>query len=154
MGDFKSNYRSGGRSGGNRYGRRDSGGRGGDRDFVKPAMYDAICAECGNSCQVPFRPSGDRPIYCSKCFESKRNGDDSPRSSDRRNFERPRFEERRTQPTSSCDCGKANAQNNEKLVEQLISIGGKLDTIISALNPKDIKPSASKKKAVPKTDVV
>ncbi|MBI3384764.1 hypothetical protein HY030_01055 [Candidatus Gottesmanbacteria bacterium] len=148
MGNFKQNYRSGG----NRFGRRSSGGRDfGDRDFVKPQMFDAICAECGNSCQVPFRPSGDRPIYCSKCFESKRNGDnDSRGGSDRRNFERARFEEKRMQPVTTCDCGKVNAQNNEKLVEQLMNISGKLDVIISALNPKVVKPVTPKKKAAKK----
>ncbi len=31
-------------------------------------MYDAVCAECGVSCQVPFQPRDDRPIYCSDCF--------------------------------------------------------------------------------------
>ncbi len=36
-------------------------------------MYDAICAECGAKTQVPFRPSGDRPVYCRDCF-SKRKG--------------------------------------------------------------------------------
>ena len=31
-------------------------------------MYDAICAECGSSCKVPFEPRDDRPVYCSDCF--------------------------------------------------------------------------------------
>lgn len=35
-------------------------------------MHPATCSECGVETQVPFRPSGDRPIYCSDCF-SKRN---------------------------------------------------------------------------------
>lgn len=38
----------------------------------KREMYDAICAECGIATKVPFRPSGDRPIYCRDCF-NKRN---------------------------------------------------------------------------------
>jgi len=32
-------------------------------------MYDAVCADCGNDCKVPFKPSTDKPIYCSRCFE-------------------------------------------------------------------------------------
>ena len=39
------------------------GARGGPRQ-----MYDAVCATCGSACQVPFRPSQDRPVYCSDCF--------------------------------------------------------------------------------------
>lgn len=33
------------------------------------AMYDAICANCGKQCKVPFKPAEGRPVYCSKCFE-------------------------------------------------------------------------------------
>ena len=32
------------------------------------AMYDAVCAQCGVDTTVPFRPRGDRPIYCRACF--------------------------------------------------------------------------------------
>ena len=39
------------------------GGYGGSRQ-----MYDAVCADCGNACQVPFQPTQDRPVYCSDCF--------------------------------------------------------------------------------------
>ncbi|HPZ55163.1 MAG TPA: zinc-ribbon domain containing protein [Bacillota bacterium] len=35
-------------------------------------MYDAVCADCGAECQVPFRPSGDRPVYCRECFQARR----------------------------------------------------------------------------------
>lgn len=31
-------------------------------------MFDAICAECGKSCQVPFEPRDGRPVYCRDCF--------------------------------------------------------------------------------------
>lgn len=31
-------------------------------------MHPAVCAACGKDTQVPFRPSGDRPVYCSDCF--------------------------------------------------------------------------------------
>lgn len=37
-------------------------------------MFDAVCDECGNSCKVPFRPSSDKPIYCSNCFGDKKEG--------------------------------------------------------------------------------
>jgi CxxC-x17-CxxC domain-containing protein len=35
-------------------------------------MFDAVCAECGQKTQVPFKPSGDRPVYCSNCYKAKR----------------------------------------------------------------------------------
>ena len=35
-------------------------------------MFDAVCAECGKECKVPFEPSNDRPVYCSECFAKKK----------------------------------------------------------------------------------
>ena len=36
-------------------------------------MFDAVCAECGQPCKVPFQPREDgRPVYCSNCFAAKR----------------------------------------------------------------------------------
>jgi len=35
-------------------------------------MFDAVCARCGNDTQVPFRPTGARPVYCSDCFRLMR----------------------------------------------------------------------------------
>lgn len=48
-------------------GGRPAGGRG-DRP-----MYDATCASCGVSTQVPFQPSGAKPVYCRDCFR-RQNG--------------------------------------------------------------------------------
>lgn len=35
-------------------------------------MYPATCARCGAQTQVPFQPRGDRPVYCSSCFQAER----------------------------------------------------------------------------------
>lgn len=45
------------------------GGRGGS---FQREMHPAVCATCGKETQVPFRPSGDRPVYCSDCFSASR----------------------------------------------------------------------------------
>ncbi|MDR0883904.1 MAG: zinc-ribbon domain containing protein [Oscillospiraceae bacterium] len=37
-------------------------------------MFEAVCDSCGNTARVPFRPSGDRPVYCSDCFSKQREG--------------------------------------------------------------------------------
>jgi CxxC-x17-CxxC domain-containing protein len=31
-------------------------------------MYGVICSDCGKQSSVPFKPSGDRPVYCQECF--------------------------------------------------------------------------------------
>ena len=67
--------KSGGRSSG-RFGRRDSGGfdRGNSsrsRGSEDRAMHEAICGKCGSECEVPFKPTEGKPVYCSDCFKDK-----------------------------------------------------------------------------------
>ncbi len=33
-------------------------------------MHKAICDRCGNECEVPFRPTSGKPVYCSDCFKN------------------------------------------------------------------------------------
>ncbi len=44
------------------------GGYGGDGFNREREMHSVVCAECGKDAQVPFRPRGDRPVYCSDCY--------------------------------------------------------------------------------------
>lgn len=46
---------------------RDNGGmnRGGARE-----MFDVTCDNCGQETQVPFKPRGDKPVYCAECFKN------------------------------------------------------------------------------------
>ena len=32
-------------------------------------MFTAICSNCGVETKVPFRPSGDKPVYCRDCYQ-------------------------------------------------------------------------------------
>ena len=48
----------GGNRGGSRYGQRE--------------MFTAKCSSCGGIAEVPFRPSGDKPVYCRDCFQARR----------------------------------------------------------------------------------
>ena len=41
---------------------------GGDRPPRE--MHPAVCAQCGTDTMVPFRPRGDKPVYCSDCFSA------------------------------------------------------------------------------------
>lgn len=46
---------------------------GGRRDDRGPReMHPAVCAQCGKPTQVPFKPRGDRPVYCSSCFGDRK----------------------------------------------------------------------------------
>jgi CxxC-x17-CxxC domain-containing protein len=35
-------------------------------------MHDVICSNCGKLTQVPFVPTGSRPVYCQDCFQTAR----------------------------------------------------------------------------------
>ena len=50
-----------------------------DRDPRERKMYKAVCAECGQDCEVPFVPKGDRPVYCKACYSNIRK-QNSPRN--------------------------------------------------------------------------
>jgi len=81
--------------------------RGGDRG--RPQMHPAVCSNCGKDCEVPFRPTGDRPIYCSNCFKDVGGSDNrSERSgrSDRREFRRPDRENKKMFQAVCDTCGK------------------------------------------------
>lgn len=41
--------------------------------FQQRAMHKAICADCRKTCEVPFRPSAGRPVYCQECFSRRKN---------------------------------------------------------------------------------
>jgi CxxC-x17-CxxC domain-containing protein len=40
-------------------------------------MHPATCAECGMMTEVPFVPRGDRPVYCSSCYNKIRAAESS-----------------------------------------------------------------------------
>jgi len=104
----------------NHYNSNHHGRRG--RDSRPKKMYNAVCSSCGNDCQVPFNPTGDRPVYCSDCFEA--NGGKSRQSSDRSPGRRSR----------SSSYSGPNQQSIENLTRKVDQINAKLDSIIDALN--------------------
>ena len=67
--------RKAGKSRGGGYGDQDSyGGRGGGGYSSGPReMHTTVCASCGKEAKVPFVPRGDKPVYCSDCFQQQRS---------------------------------------------------------------------------------
>jgi CxxC-x17-CxxC domain-containing protein len=53
---------------------RSGGGGGGGFGGSAREMHPAVCAQCGVDTMVPFRPRGDRPVYCSDCFSAQNTG--------------------------------------------------------------------------------
>lgn len=51
------------------------GGFGGGFGSGRPReMHKAVCSGCNQECEVPFKPSGDRPVYCKECFSKRKGG--------------------------------------------------------------------------------
>lgn len=61
--------------------------------------FKAVCADCGEECEIPFNPTEGRPVKCDACF---RKGRDNRRGGGNR-----RFNERRDFNVVCADCGRA-----------------------------------------------
>lgn len=58
----------------------------GDRPRNRDApreFFTATCADCGKECEVPFRPTQGRPIYCRDCYRRNRP--------EKKKYNKPRF---------------------------------------------------------------
>jgi len=114
---------------------------GGGRDFNRrdSRMFKTTCSKCGNECEVPFKPTGMKPVYCDQCFRSNRQSE--PR----------RFEERNT---------GGGGNSGEQYKKQLESINWKLDKILKILTPavtpevvqEVVKTKTKKKKPIVKEE--
>jgi CxxC-x17-CxxC domain-containing protein len=132
MGDFKKKQKGFGGGHGGGFDRRDGGrqnfdrpSRGGGRDR---GMHRAICAQCGNACEVPFRPVDGRPVYCGDCFRNKKNSGFG--GSDKfapRNFSSPKPDFR---PEYGGGAGKGS---DSELKKQLEMLNAKMDRLIKVM---------------------
>lgn len=119
MGNFNRSRGGGGRFfGRDGFGRKDfdrGGDRGGRGDRQ---MFKTTCSNCGKDCEVPFRPTNLKPVYCDDCFAKMGGG-----RSDRQ--DRPRFSDRRPQ-----------SGNPDQYKGQFENLNIKLDKILRLLQPK------------------
>lgn len=70
------------------------------------SMHKAICSECGSPCELPFRPTGDRPVFCSACFGKQGGAGQRPikfGGGERR--EHPRFGDKQMFDATCSKCG-------------------------------------------------
>lgn len=144
-------------SGKQKFGSRGDHNRFGDRDSGRNVnMHKAICSECGSRCELPFKPTGDKPVFCSDCFgnrahSSRAGGRDSVQS---------HFQEKRMHAAICADCGaqcevpfrpiggkpiyckncfrKADTtpgKTPDQLRDQFERVNAKLDAILRLLTP-------------------
>jgi len=148
----------------------------------RPQMHKAVCSECGKECEIPFRPSGDRPVFCSTCFDKQGGGSigrPNRFGKDRgERRERPRYDDKQMhdavcakcgakcqvpfRPTPGkqvfCDnCFDRSAGNTKSSVDyagQFKTLNEKLDKLIKLLTPaeKEVYPVKSGKAGLPKAE--
>lgn len=69
--DFHKSKRDSGRRS-NSYSRDRRDGYSRNRRDVK--MTKVICSLCGKECEVPFKPTSSKPVYCDECFAKINKG--------------------------------------------------------------------------------
>lgn len=118
MNDYTRNDGSGGSPRG-RFGGKRSGG------FGRPQgqMHKATCATCGQACEVPFRPSGERPVYCRNCF----SGQAQPPSGQRREYPKRPF------PSGIMSQPQTPDPRIDDVLRQLVKVQDKLERILLSL---------------------
>jgi CxxC-x17-CxxC domain-containing protein len=162
-------------SGKRRFSSRGDNRRFGDRDSRRPLrMHKAICSECGKECELPFKPTGNKPVFCSNCFGNKAN---SNRSSGR-DYEKSNFQEKRMYSAICTKCGNkcevpfrptggkpiycsncfrkgdnTGDKNTEQFEEQFEILNAKLDNILKLLTPIVFTEVAGEQKATRETRV-
>jgi CxxC-x17-CxxC domain-containing protein len=93
------------------------------RSFSKPSFdshqtFNATCSQCGKNCDVPFKPTGSRPVLCNACFK----GQDSAGG---RSYDKPSYNSRPSFEASP----RAAAVDNK----QFELLNAKLDEILKIL---------------------
>ncbi|MBI5530018.1 MAG: hypothetical protein HY918_00770 [Candidatus Doudnabacteria bacterium] len=132
MGNFQGGGNRGGGFKGHGNGRPSFGKKSWGDDRPRD-MHQATCSNCGKPCEVPFKPTGEKPVYCNACFSIKRaeSDDRGPRRDfgdrgDRKPFGgRPSYQStpRQSIPPSA----------NDDIKRQLSEITGKLDRLITSM---------------------
>lgn len=150
MGNFNRG-RSGGRRSFVRRGFSDRGPRG------SVQMYRATCDNCRKDCEVPFRPTNGKPVFCSNCFGNNR-GSERPANFDERqmfgavcadcgnNCKVP-FQPSGGKPVYCSNCfgdkkdGKSRSQEQFQYHQQFEQLNIKLDKILTMLDPNNFAPA-------------
>lgn len=108
---------------------------GGKQDFkhgdgAKKPMFEAICATCNKKCQVPFRPNGEKPVYCSDCFRGGQAN--TPQG----NFNRPQ------QSQTFAPISQVPDRRIDDLKKQIEVMNSKLDNIVRLIGGGSSLPPA------------
>ena len=102
-------------------------------------MFQATCTECGERCEVPFKPSGGKPVLCKACFSQ--NGPSKTRDRDSRpSYGSDRSDSRGSDSrgsSSSSSSSSSSGPDLSKIQRQLSTIEAKLDQLLEMFEDMD-----------------
>lgn len=136
-------FRGGRDSGRGGFGGNRGGGYGGRNE--EREMFQAVCTECGKNCEVPFKPTGSKPVLCRDCFRGARGDDRGGRDSGRRDFSRNRDDHQVRDNT-------IGGKSAEHFDQQFSLLNEKLDKILQRLTPSYLREQAEPADEVVITD--
>ena len=154
-GGFGGAQRGGFRPGGRPQFGGDKRGFGGPRSESSGERFTAVCADCGNTCDVPFRPNGKKPVYCKACFP-KHHAD----TRGERDFSRgpvPRSFERREPSFVPAPRPAAPDHRIDTIIRDIATLSAKVDALAQILAARatpaaaPVRASAPTKKTAKKT---
>jgi len=132
----------------------DNRDQGGERE-----MFQTTCSGCGNTCEVPFRPSGGRPVFCNSCFkDQKEDGfgqsgrsefkSHAPKRDFNNSYSSPRPERSEYRPAPAAQAPAAGMSEDTKKI--FIDLGFKLDRLIAAVEKLSEAKAEAPAKLAPK----
>ncbi|MFT5831655.1 MAG: CxxC-x17-CxxC domain-containing protein [Candidatus Paceibacteria bacterium] len=142
MNNFKGGFKGGDRKfdGKKKFGgdKKYDGGQRNENRGGGSEMFSTTCSECTKKCDVPFKPSQDKPVYCSACFGMKKSGNEQRGSEGHRGQrDRKPFGNGKVNagPAFSSAPAGPSAQNILELKQQVSALEVKLNKILDLLNP-------------------
>lgn len=99
-------------------------------------LFKATCANCNRSCEVPFRPNGEKPVFCRDCFRKDDDRRDPRGGRDQSRDGRPSRDFKPRQSEYAAD--KKDAGLGE-VTRQLATLEAKLNRILDIINPPQPK---------------
>lgn len=91
-------------------------------------MYPAECSNCHKMTQVPFRPNGKKPVFCSDCFKGEERGG----ARESRPYTRPSFA-----PQAAPD------HRIDEVKRQVIMLDSKIDRLTKLVEGLQRKPAVA-----------
>lgn len=124
---------------------------------AKPLSYTSTCAECAKECEVPFKPTGRKPVLCAKCFNKDGTAyADKPwmRGAERIATKKPMHAATCDRCSTACEVpfepvpgravycasclghGAKIAGGNDRAEDQFAILNAKLDAVLKALSER------------------